>query len=187
MNGQHDKEILEGCKKGRRDAQKKLYDRFARRMLALCFRYCDSLEEAEDVLQEGFIKVFTCIGEYRGRGSLEGWIRKIMVNTALNQLRASISERLTEDLDVMPDGLQPAVMPGNTMETKHLVALVKSLPPGYRTIFNLYEVEGYSHKEIAEMLGVTTNTTKSQLRKAKMQLQEMFERDSKERNNFSER
>jgi RNA polymerase sigma factor (sigma-70 family) len=169
--------------KGRRDAQKRLYDRFARRMLALCFRYCNSLEEAEDVLQEGFIKVFTCIGEYRRLGSLEGWIRKIMVNTALNHLRATEEYRFTEDLDGMPDGLQPAVMPGNTMETKHLISLVKSLPTGYRTVFNLFEVEGYSHKEIAKMLGVSTNTTKSQLRKAKQQLQLMLEREQNERDN----
>jgi len=169
---QHEKEIIAGCRKGRREAQKQLYDMYARKMLALCFRYCDTVEEAEDVLQEGFIRVFTQIGQYRSKGSFEGWIRKIMVNCALNYLRTSAAYRFTEDLSEVPDVSQPAEMPFNSMELSYVVEKIRELPPGYRAIFNLFEVEGYSHQEIGEMLCISANTSKSQLRKARKQLQE---------------
>lgn len=143
-------------------------------MLALCFRYCDTLEEAEDVLQEGFIKVFTSIGQCKKRSRIEAWMRTIMVNTALNYLRSIAGFRFSEELEGMPETVQPSVMPDNTMEVDHLIETIKDLPIGYRTVFNLYEVEGYSHAEIAEMLNVSINTSKSQLRKARQQLQEQL-------------
>lgn len=167
----HEKEIVEGCCKGRREAQRALYDHFASKMLGLCFRYCDSVEEAEDVLQEAFIRVFTSIHTFRGKGSLEGWIRKIMVNTALNHLKSIASFRFHEDLDDLAEAHQPESQQVNDMEINHLISVIKELPKGYRAVFNLFEIEGYSHQEIANMLGCTVNTSKSQLLKAKRMLQ----------------
>lgn len=167
----HEKAIVEGCIEGNREAQKVLYDHFAAKMLALCFRYCDSVEEAEDVLQDAFIRIFTHIRSYRGKGSLEGWIRRIMINTALNHLKSISGHRFSEDIDELSENMQPSVRPAGDMEVKDLIEKIRELPPGYRTVFNLYEVEGFSHKEIADMLRISVNTSKSQLMKAKRMLQ----------------
>jgi RNA polymerase sigma factor (sigma-70 family) len=174
---QNEKEIVENCCKGRRDAQKALYDHFAPKMLALCFRYCDSIEEAEDVLQDGFIKVFRYIGTFQGKGSVESWIRKIMVNTALNYLKKIADSRFHDDLDELPEALQPESETENTMEVQEMIEMIRTLPPGYRTVFNLFEIEGFNHKEIASMLGVSVNTSKSQLLKAKRLLQQRIKRN----------
>ncbi len=171
----HEKEIVEGCIKGKREAQRMLYDQFAARMLALCFRYCDSVEEAEDVLQEGFIRIFTHIRSFSGKGSFEGWIRRIMINTALNHLKSISVHRFSEDLDDLPGNLHPSVKPAGDMEVKDLIQKIRELPPGYRTIFNLFEIEGFSHKEISGMLKISVNTSKSQLMKAKLMLQSKLE------------
>lgn len=170
-----EKEIIEGCMKGRREAQKLLYDHFAARMLALCFRYCDSVEEAEDVLQEGFIKVFAHIGEFRGQGALDGWVRRIMVNTALNYLKKIAPWRFNEDLDDLPDARQPGVHPSDAMDAAFVIEKIRELPAGYRAVFNLFEVEGYTHNEIGKMLGISPNTSKSQLQKAKRLLRQKLE------------
>lgn len=167
-----EKEIVKGCCKGRREAQQALYDHFASKMLGLCFRYCDSLEEAEDVLQDGFIKVFQHIRSFQGQGSLNGWIRRIMINTALNHLKKISDYRFHDDLDELPESLQPESENVFPMEVGELVGAIRSLPAGYRAVFNLFEVEGFSHKEIASMLGISVNTSKSQLLKAKRMLQE---------------
>jgi RNA polymerase sigma factor (sigma-70 family) len=176
---QNEKEIVENCCKGKREAQKALYDHFAPKMLALCFRYCDSLEEAEDLLQEGFIKVFRYIGTFQGKGSVESWIRKIMVNTALNYLKKIAEYRFQGDLDELPESLQPESEVNNHLEVKEMFDLIRTLPPGYRTVFNLFEIEGFSHKEIADTLGISVNTSKSQLLKAKRMLQEKINRIDK--------
>jgi RNA polymerase sigma factor (sigma-70 family) len=175
MGIQQEKEIIDGCIKGRREAQKLLYDHFAAKMLALCFRYCDSVEEAEDVLQEGFIKVFSHIAEFKGQGAFEGWVRRIMVNTALNYLKKIAAYRFNEDLDELPEGQQPGVPPSDTLEAGFLIGKIRELPAGYRAVFNLYEVEGYSHNEIGKMLGISPNTSKSQLQKAKRLLRQKLE------------
>lgn len=166
-----EKEIVEGCCQGRRDSQQALYDHFAPKMLGLCFRYCDSVEEAEDVLQEGFIKVFQHIGTFRGKGSLESWIRRIMVNTALNYLKKIADYRFHDDIDELPESLQPEAEAASPMIVIELIDAIRSLPKGYRTVFNLYEIEGYEHREIASMLGISVNTSKSQLLKSKRILQ----------------
>ncbi|MFO7723792.1 MAG: RNA polymerase sigma factor [Bacteroidales bacterium] len=176
---QNEKEIVEHCCKGRREAQKALYDHFAPKMLALCFRYCDSLEEAEDVLQEGFIKVFRYIGTFQGKSPIESWIRKIMVNTALNYLKKIADYRFHDDLDELPESLQPESGTVNTLEVKEMIEMIRTLPPGYRTVFNLFEIEGFNHKEIASMLGVSVNTSKSQLLKAKRMLQDKLRKIEK--------
>jgi RNA polymerase sigma factor (sigma-70 family) len=170
-----EKEIVEGVKKGDRKAQQALYEHFAPKMLGLCFRYCNALEEAEDVLQEAFIKVFRYIGTYSGEGSLEWWIRRIMVNTALNHLKKSAQYRFQTDVDSLPEFNQPAVAASLPLELDELLGLIRMLPPGYRTIFNLFEVEGYSHPEIAELLKISVNTSKSQLMKARRQLQKWID------------
>lgn len=166
------KDVVKGCCRGKRESQYALYEHFAPKMLVLCFRYCDSQEEAEDVLQDGFILVFENIRSYKGKGSLEGWIRKIMVNTALNYLKKISKFRYHEAVDTLPDSSQPSVEPSVKMETRELLEMIRSLPPGYRLVFNLFEVEGYSHREIAEMLEISENTSKSQLMRAKKKLQE---------------
>ncbi len=166
-----EKSIVEGCCQGRREAQQKLYDHFASKMLGLCFRYCDSIEEAEDLLQEGFIKVFRHIRTFKGDGPLESWIRRIMVNTALNYLKKIADYRFHDDLDELPEALQPESATSNQLEVKEIIDTIRKLPPGYRTVFNLFEIEGYGHKEIAAILNISVNTSKSQLLKAKRLLQ----------------
>lgn len=166
-----EKEIVDGCLRGSRKAQQALYDRFASKMLGLCFRYCDSIEEAEDVLQEAFIRVFQHIGTVRNEGALEAWVRRIMINTSLNYLAKIAEYRYHDDLDEIPEGSQPEAVTGGEMEVEELLSLIKSLPVGYRTVFNLFEIEGYGHPEIAAMLGISVNTSKSQLLKARRMLQ----------------
>lgn len=166
-----EKEIIEGCCKGNRKAQKALYDHFAPKMLALCFRYCDTLEEAEDVLQEGFIKVFQSIRSLKKNRSLEYWVRRIMINTSLNYLKKIKEFRYQDDIDDMGEKDQPQTSIDKTLEVKDLLEMIKSLPTGYRTVFNLFEIEGYTHKEIGDMLGISINTSKSQLLKAKRVLE----------------
>ncbi len=170
-----EKEIVDGVRKGDRKAQQALYDHFAPRMLGLCFRYCDDAGDAEDVMQDAFIRVFRYIGTFTGEGSIEWWIRRIMVNTALNHLKKISASRYLSDIDDLPEGEQPAVAATATLEMDELLGLIRSLPPGYRTVFNLYEIEGYAHSEIAKMLRVSVNTSKSQLMKASRMLQKLID------------
>lgn len=157
---------------GKSIAQKELYALFAGRMYALCLRYVKSGEEAQDILQDGFVTVFTHIGQFRREGSLEGWIRRIMVNTALQHLRKTAGKgfiSLDESYHNHPDD-SSGVLPA--LQASELMKLVKGLPDGYRTIFNLYAIEGYSHKEIAGMLEISEGTSKSQLARARALLQQ---------------
>jgi len=141
-------------------------------MLALCFRYiCDDMA-AEDVMVEGFIRVFSKIEQFNEEGSFEGWIRRIMVNEALGYLRKQkriLEDTLSDEANNIPD----YVHADQNLETQELLALIESLPTGYRTVFNLYAIEGYPHIEIAQMLGITESTSKSQLHRARAMLQKM--------------
>ena len=137
-------------------------------MLGLCLRYTKSMQEAEDVLQDGFIKVLRHIGSYKAEGSLEGWIRKIMVNTALNQYRSNLRFKYHEDIaesQVSSSGSDDLY---SQFALDDLLKVIQTLPDGYRMVFNLFEIEGYSHKEIADMLHVSESTSKTQLLKARM-------------------
>lgn len=170
-----EKEMLERVRKGDRKAQQALYNHFAPRMLGLCFRYCDDAGDAEDVLQDAFIRIFRYIGTFNGEGSLDGWVRRIVVNTALNHLKKISQTRFQADVDELPEGDQPAVAAASTLELEELLCLIRSLPAGYRAVFNLYEIEGFSHAEIAELMGVSVNTSKSQLMKARRMLQKRID------------
>ena len=158
--------------RGERKMQQELYQRFASKMYGVCLRYAGSAEEAEDVLQEGFIKVFNKIGSFRGDGSFEGWIRRIFVNTAIEHYRKKIYlQPITEYEEDTVEGKYLSIL--DKLEEKDIIQLVQQLSPGYRTVFNMYVIEGYSHKQIAEALGISEGTSKSQLSRAKQILQDM--------------
>jgi len=161
-----EKELIDGCAKGDRASQKALYDRYCRKMLVYCLRYAKSTPEAEDILQEGFVKVFKNIGQFRSESKLDTWMTRIMINTALNHQRQKLY--MLPMLDVteihLPENEEISLAGFHLSE---LVTLIQSLPDGCRIVFNLFAVEGYSHKEIAEMLGVSEGTSKSQYNRAK--------------------
>jgi RNA polymerase sigma factor (sigma-70 family) len=173
-----DEELIAGCKDGQRDLQKALYKRFSAKMLGVCLCYTKNRQEAEDLLQEGFIKVFRSILQYQGAGSFEGWIRRIMVNTALESIRRNkILFSATDIQDMEADFKTDADVLGK-IEMKDLLHLIQSLSPGYRLVFNLYVIEGYLHKEIAEMLDISEGTSKSQLARARVILQEKIKQSA---------
>lgn len=165
-------DLLEGCRRGDRRMQQELYNRFASKMYGVCLRYANNAEGAEDILQEGFIKIFNKIDSYRGEGSFEGWIRRIFVNTAIEHFRKKIYlQPITETEENTVEGKYLSVL--DSLAEKDIIQLVQQLSPGYRTVFNMYVVEGYSHKQIAEILGISEGTSKSQLSRAKLILQDL--------------
>ena len=166
-----DSELIKGCLEGKKDIQKLLYKKYASTMLGICIRYFQFREEAEDALQEGFIKVFTNLKTFRNEGSLEGWIKRIMVNTALNQLRNQQKHQYHADLEEVEHLVTDDFDLIGSIARRDLLNLLHELPPGYRMVFNMYEVEGYSHKEIAEALNISVSTSKTQLLKARKVLQ----------------
>jgi RNA polymerase sigma-70 factor (ECF subfamily) len=152
--------------------QEELYRRFSPRMYAVCLRYAGNAEEAEDILQEGFIKVFKKLNSFRSEGSFEGWVRRIFVNTAIEHFRRKrYLMPVTEKEENTIEGKYLSVL--DDLAARDIMALVQDLSPGYRTVFNLYVVEGYTHKEIADMMGISEGTSKSQLSRAKVILQDM--------------
>jgi RNA polymerase sigma factor (sigma-70 family) len=165
-------DLINGCLQGNRRMQEELYRRFSPRMYAVCLRYAGNAEEAEDILQEGFIKVFKKLDSFRGEGSFEGWIRRIFVNTAIEHFRRKrYLMPVTEKEENTIEGKYTSVL--DELGAKDIMALIQELSPGYRTVFNMYVVEGYTHKEIADMLGISEGTSKSQLSRAKVILQDM--------------
>lgn len=168
-------DLIAGCINGDRKMQKELYDRFSAKMFGVCLRYAGNTEEAEDILQEGFIKVFKKIGSYRGEGSFEGWIRRIFVNTAIEQFRRkTYMQPITEREENSVEATYLSVL--DNLAEKDIVKLVQQLSPGYRTVFNMYVVEGYTHRQIAESLGISEGTSKSQLSRAKIILQDLVKK-----------
>lgn len=165
MNTEQD--IIKGCVAGKREFQKKLYETHAGKMFFVCIRYCKNREEAEDILQEGFIKVFKYISSFKFEGSFEGWVRRIMVNTAIEHIRKNKQAHAFEDVENIVEHPESTLNITGRLDEKELVRMVHMLPDGYRTVFNMYVIEGYSHKEIAGMLGIAEGTSKSQLSKAK--------------------
>ncbi len=170
--------LLNACRQGERLAQRELYERYYRKMFAVCLRYIKQRQEAEDALTEGFMKVFGNINQYKEIGSLEGWIRKIMVHECLMTLRKQrlmYAETNAEELAQLSDNTDCTAQ----MHADELMELIQDLPVGYRTIFNLYAIEGYTHKEISEMLNISENTSKSQLSRARTYLQKKVHADKK--------
>ena len=163
--------LLEGCQKGERKAQEYLYKTLASKMMGVCMRYAKDTYEAEDVLQMGFVKVFQKVQEFRGDGSFEGWIRRIMVNTAIESYRKNLRSLNVVDIDEVYDQPQTTFdMSG--LEIKDLMKLVQQLSNGYRLVFNMYVIEGFSHREIAQHLGISEGASKSQLSRARAILKE---------------
>jgi RNA polymerase sigma-70 factor (ECF subfamily) len=168
--------MIEGCISGNPRAQKQLYDKFSGKMMGVCLRYCSNTDEAEDALQEGFVKVFTKISEFKRDGSFEGWIRRIMVNTALDLLRKNKKHTFNASIDDVNVHLSDGETALNQLAAEDLLMLLSKLPTGYRVVFNMFAIEGFSHKEIAEHLGVTESTSKSQYSRARAFLKESLER-----------
>lgn len=174
-----DDSIIEGCVEGKRSAQSALYRKYAAVMLAICLRYAKNRDEAEDILQEAFLKIFQHIGTYRKEGSFEGWMKRIMVNHALNFYRKNRKSPFLEDIDsineseIMEKEDQPALH--SPVSAEKLIAMVQMLPPGYRMVFNMYVFEEYSHKEISVELNISENTSKTQLLKARRMLRKKLD------------
>lgn len=174
-----DLQLIESCIKGNRASQKALYDRLAARMLSVCIRYVGDRDLAYDVLQDGFVTLFTHLESFKGEGSFEGWARKIFVTTALMSLRKKDALKMSDDLEVARGLKAETESQIQNLGYKELISLITELPPGFRTVFNMYALEGYSHKEIGEMLGITETTSRTQLSRARIWLQNKI----KERNN----
>ncbi len=159
--------LVKECIRGIPAAQRQLYDHFAETMLGICYRYTKSMDDAEDVLQDGFVKVFRNLHQYKYEGELGGWIRRIMVTTALNYLKKN--SRYNHDFSFDSENLHPVAddNPEIKMTGKELAELLRQLPVGYQTIFNLHAVEGFSHVEIGKMLGINEGTSRSQYARAR--------------------
>jgi RNA polymerase sigma factor (sigma-70 family) len=159
--------LVKDCIKGRAEAQRQLYDHFSDYMLGVCYRYTKSMPDAEDALQEGFVRVFTNLHQYKSEGELGAWIRRIMVNTTINYLKKQ--SRYQSELSFTDVTLHPVSDddPEIQLSTKELADLIRQLPVGYQTIFNLHAVEGYSHVEIGKILGIQEGTSRSQYARAR--------------------
>lgn len=170
-----EEQLLQGCRKGNPGAQQQLYDRFAPKMLGVCFRYIHDREEAEHVMIGGMVKVFEKLEQYHREGSFEGWIRRIMVNESLMYIRKN--KNMSLEVEVEKAEFEPDYHSlEQSLETGDLMAIIAELPVGYRTVFNLYAIEGFNHKEIAEMMDINENTSKSQLSRARTYLQNRLQK-----------
>lgn len=171
-----EQELIDGSRKNDRSFQKALYERYCRKMMVVCMRYSRTTGEAEDILQEGFIKVFQGIKDFRQQSKLETWITRIMVNTALNFQRKKLY--LFPMVDVQDLDLPENEISISSIHFSQLLEMIQSLPQGCQIVFNLFAIEGYNHKEIAEMLGVSEGTSKSQYARARALLQEKLLKES---------
>jgi RNA polymerase sigma-70 factor (ECF subfamily) len=176
-----DATLIKECVKGNAKAQRFLFDKFAPKMLTVCIRYAKNKSDAEDVLQDAFIKVFNKISEFKNEGSLEGWIRRIMVNTSLDQIRKNSKFLNDTDLEAVSYKLENNDFTFENLVSEDLLKLINSMPNGYRVVFNMFAIEGYSHQEIASTLGVTENTSKSQYLRARSFLKNELDKINFER------
>jgi len=166
--------ILQGCLHNQPVAQRELYNRFSPKMLAVCYRFAHNREDAEDMLQEAFIKVFSQIHTFQNKGAFEGWIRRIIVHTCINHLKKN--KRFNESVDIINASsiqVREESIP-SIVQAKQIVECIRLLPIGYRTVLNLYAIEGYSHKEIAGMLDIEESTSRSQYTRAKQMLEDIL-------------
>jgi RNA polymerase sigma factor (sigma-70 family) len=173
----NDKELVQGCIDGNYRAQRELYNHFSPKMMGICLRYAANRSEAEDILQDGFIKVFRKIDTYTAKGPLGAWIRRIIVNTAAQSYRDSKNLRLSTDLDQVDFFLESNDNVIESLSARELISKIMELPTGYRVVFNLYAVEGFTHPEIAEKLGISSGTSKSQYSRARAMLRKMIEEE----------
>lgn len=173
-----DHDIIRGCLQNNPSMQKMLYDKYAAKLFGIALRYAHVQEEAKDILQDGFVKVFQNLSKYKGTGAFEGWLRRIIVNTAIEHYRKKNNTYEIQDTheESVTDRDISAL---EKMAAADILKMVKALPNGYRTVFNLFAIEGYSHKEIAEMLNISEGTSKSQYARAKGLLQEKIKNHEK--------
>jgi RNA polymerase sigma-70 factor (ECF subfamily) len=165
-------ELITACLKNNPRAQKALFEKYSGKLMGVCLRYATDRDEAQDMLQDGFVKIFQKLDSYTGEGSFGGWVHRLMVNTCLDALRKNKAMGFSveiEKADFQMDGVEDAL---SQLRTQDLLRLIQDLPDGYRVVFNMFAIEGYGHAEIAESLGISENTSKSQYRKAKFKLQE---------------
>ena len=182
-----DQQIIKLCAKHDRKAQQILYDRYSRLLLGVCLRYATDKAEAEDILQDSFLKIFFNIKEYSGTGSFIGWLRKIVVNTAITHYHKNLKYRYHVDIeDYISVETGTSSFEEDFFTSDELFKVLNELPSGYRMVFNLYAVEGFKHKEIAEMLSIDTNTSKSQYSRAKAVIRDKLEKLGKLRSSYSE-
>ena len=167
-------QLIKGCIEGQRTYQQVLYNTFASTMFGICLRYASDYQTAEDILQEGFVKVFKNLDRFRGEGSFEGWIKRIFINTAIEYHRKSLRHINHSELDDqhLQYSLSPTVI--QQLFREDLLKLLHALPVGYRTVFNLYAIEGYNHREIGTMLNISEGTSKSQLARARAYLKKLI-------------
>src|SRR5215207_11241800 len=169
-----EEKILQDCLRNDALAQKELYNRYSPKMLAVCYKYAHNREDAEDMLQEGFIKVYSQIHTFRNQGAFEGWVRRIIVHTCINNLKKK--KKFNESVDIVNATalmVREETVP-SIVQAKQVVECIRLLPMGYRTVLNLYAIEGYSHKEIAEMLDIEESTSRSQYTRAKQMLEDIL-------------
>lgn len=167
-----EKELVQGCKKEKSHYQRMLYDKYAGKLMAVSLRYSNSLPDAEDNLQEAFITIFNKIGQFKGEGSLEGWLRRIVVNTAIRKLQKQKKMKLSELNDATLEAKEVSIL--SKLSEKELLNLIRKLPDGYRNVFNMFAIEGYSHKEIAEELSISEGTSRSQYLRARSFLRDLI-------------
>jgi RNA polymerase sigma factor (sigma-70 family) len=171
-----EKELIEGCKLGDRRLQELMYQTFAPRMFSICLRYSGDKDIAKDILQEGFIKAFGKLDSYNAGGSFEGWLKKIFIRTAIDHYNKTQFANPTSEIEEsLPNEMDVSVL--EEIAANEVLALVQKLPENYQTVFNLSVIEGYTHKDIAELLGISEGTSKAQLAKAKAILQTLIKRD----------
>ena len=180
MTEASEQELIDLCIKGDRIAQRALYDRLASRMFPLCIRYVGERDTAEDILQDGFVTLFSRLDSFKGHGSFEGWARKIFVNTALMYLRKKDALKMSDEIETARNLSTDITSQMQNIGYKELMGLITSLPPGFRTVFNMYVIEGYSHKEIADMLNITETTSRTQMSRARAWLQNKIKENSKD-------
>ncbi len=173
-----DKQLLKDCIAGNAKAQKQLYDRYAPKMFGVCLRYSNDNSTAEDYLQEAFIRVFTQIKSFRSEGSLEGWIRRVVVNTCLSFIRKNDVMRHSLEIEQFTQLHSDDTDIPDKIHADELLGCIRSLPTGFRTVFNLYAIEGYTHKEIGTLLGINEGTSKSQYARARLWLQQRIKKQS---------
>jgi RNA polymerase sigma factor (sigma-70 family) len=182
-----DPQIIELCAKHHRKAQQELYDKYSRLLLGVCLRYASDKAEAEDILQDSFLKIFYNIQDYSGSGSFIGWLRKVTVNTAITHYHKNLKYRYSVEIEEY-ETIETGVISfeEDFYTSDELYRVLNELPTGYRMVFNLYAVEGYKHKEIAEMLGIDTNTSKSQYSRAKAVIRDKLEKLGKLKSSYSD-
>jgi len=170
----NDTTLVAGCLNGQPDAQKVLYDTYSAKMMAVCYRYANNRADAEDMLQESFVRVYQQIHQYSGKGSLEGWIRRVVVHTSINYLKKNKKFREYLDIVAMGDLLVKEEKITAYIHSKQIMECIRLLPIGYKTVLNLFAIEGYSHKEIAGMLDIEESTSRSQYLRAKNMLEKIL-------------